>query len=124
MVEHCGGPKHDGNFVHSLVLTDIASGWTECIAMPVRAQSLIVAALEKVALDLPFPMVGVDTDNDSAFMNQTVFDYCKDHELKQTRSRAYKKNGLRHGWSKRMAPFPLVPDAVRVMRTAEPPSPI
>ncbi|MHB1267859.1 MAG: integrase catalytic domain-containing protein [Acidithiobacillus ferriphilus] len=92
MVEHCGGPKHDGNFVHSLVLTDIASGWTECIAMPVRNQSLIVAALEKVALDLPFPMVGVDTDNDSAFMNQTVFDYCKDHELEQTRSRAYKKN--------------------------------
>ncbi len=92
MVEHCGGPKHDGNFVHSLVLTDIASGWTECIAMPVRNQSLIVAALEKVALDLPFPMAGVDTDNDSAFMNQTVFDYCKDHELEQTRSRAYKKN--------------------------------
>jgi hypothetical protein len=32
MVEHCGGPKTDGDFVHTLTLTDIASGWTECVA--------------------------------------------------------------------------------------------
>ena len=92
MVEHCGGAKTDGDFVHSLVLTDIASGWTECIAMPVRDQTLVVEALRIAAADLPFPMLGVDTDNDSAFMNQTVFDYCRDHQLEQTRSRAYKKN--------------------------------
>ena len=92
MVEHCGGPKTDGDFVHSLVLTDIASGWTECVAMPVRDQSLIVEALQRVAVELPFAMLGVDTDNDSAFMNQTVFDYCKASSLEQTRSRAYKKN--------------------------------
>jgi hypothetical protein len=92
MVEHCGGIKHDGNFVHSLVLTDIASGWTEYIAMPVRNQSLIVVGFAKAASDLPFPMLGIDTDNDSAFMNQTVLDYCKNNALEQTRSRAYKKN--------------------------------
>ena len=92
MVEHSGGTKSGGDFVHSLVLTDIASGWTECIAMPVRNQSLVVEALAIAAADLPFAMLGVDTDNDSAFMNQTVFDYCKDRRLEQTRSRAYKKN--------------------------------
>jgi hypothetical protein len=92
MVEHCGGPKTDGDFVHSLVLTDIASGWTECIAMPVRNQSLVVEALAMAAAQLPFAMLGVDTDNDSAFMNQTVFDYCQEQGLEQTRSRAYKKN--------------------------------
>jgi hypothetical protein len=92
MVEHCGGAKTDGDFVHSLVLTDIASGWTECIAMPVRNQSLVVEAMAIAATDLPFAMLGVDTDNDSAFMNQTVFDYCRDNGLEQTRSRAYKKN--------------------------------
>ena len=81
MVEHCGGAKTDGDFVHSLVLTDIASGWTECIAMPVRNQSLVVEAMAIAATDLPFAMLGVDTDNDSAFMNQTVFDYCKDAQL-------------------------------------------
>jgi hypothetical protein len=92
MVEHCGGAKTDGDFVHSLVLTDIDSGWTECIAMPVRNQSLVVEAMAIAATDLPFAMLGVDTDNDSAFMNQTVFDYCRDNGLEQTRSRAYKQN--------------------------------
>jgi len=92
MVEHCGGAKIDGNFVHSLVLTDIASGWTECVAMPLRDQSLIVQAMSFAASNLPFAMLGADTDNDSAFINQTVFDYCKEHGLKQTRSRPYRKN--------------------------------
>lgn len=92
MVEHCGGSKTDGNFVHTLVLTDIASAWTECIAMPMRNQSLIAEALDVAATDLPFPMLGADTDNDSAFINQTIVDYCKDHALIQTRSRPYRKN--------------------------------
>jgi hypothetical protein len=92
MVEHCGGPKTDGDYVHSLVLTDIATGWTECVALPVRDQTLVVQGLAKAALDLPFPMRGVDSDNDSAFMNETVFDYCHARGLEQTRSRAYKKN--------------------------------
>jgi hypothetical protein len=92
MVEHCGGPKTDGDFVHTLTLTDIASGWTECVAMPLRNQSLVVEAMSVAEEQLPFAMLGVDTDNDSAFMNQTVFDYCKAKGLEQTRSRAYKKN--------------------------------
>jgi hypothetical protein len=92
MVEHCGGPKTDGDFVHTLTLTDIASGWTECVAMRLRNQMLVIEGLEKAAADLPFAMLGVDSDNDSAFMNQSVFDYCKGRGLEQTRSRAYKKN--------------------------------
>ena len=92
MVEHCGGVKTDGDFVHTLTLTDIASGWTECVSMRMRNQMLVIEALAKAADDLPFAMLGVDSDNDSAFMNQTVFDYCKGLGLEQTRSRAYKKN--------------------------------
>lgn len=92
MVEHCGGRKYDGNFVHTLTMTDIASGWTECVAMPVRNQLLVVEGFSKVAAALPFPMLGIDTDNDSAFMNDMVFSYCKAKRLDQTRSRAYKKN--------------------------------
>lgn len=90
MVEHCGGVKTGGDFVHTLTLTDIASGWTECVSMRMRNQMLVIEALDKVAADLPFAMLGVDSDNDSAFMNQTV--YCKGLGLEQTRSRAYKKN--------------------------------
>ncbi len=71
MVEHCGGVKTDGDFVHALTMTDIASGWTECVAMRVREQMLIVEAFDKVVTFLPFAMLGVDSDNDSAFMSQT-----------------------------------------------------
>lgn len=92
MVEHTCGPKTDGDYVHTLTLTDIASGWTECVAMRQRNQVLVMEALDKAAADLPFPMLGVDSDNDSAFMTQDIFDYCKAHGLQQTRSRAYKKN--------------------------------
>jgi hypothetical protein len=96
MVEHCGGPKTDGDYVHTLTMTDIATGWTECVAMRMREQMLIVGAFEQVAGELPFAMLGVDSDNDSAFMSESVFDYCKGHGLVQTRSRAYKKNN--HAW--------------------------
>ena len=92
MVEHCSGPKTDGDYVHTLTMTDIATGWTECVAMRMREQMLIVGAFDQVANELPFAMLGVDSDNDSAFMSQSVFDYCKAHGLVQTRSRAYKKN--------------------------------
>lgn len=92
MVEHCGGPKTNGDYVHTLTLTDIASGWTECVAMRVRNQMLVIEAFEKVAADLHFAMLGIDSDNDSTFMSQAIFDYCKGRGLEQTRSRAYKKN--------------------------------
>lgn len=92
MVEHCGGSKVDGNFVHSLVLTDIATGWTECLALLIREQSRIAAGLREVRDALPFAMLGIDTDNDSAFMTQPILDFCLEGRLEWTRSRAYKKN--------------------------------
>jgi hypothetical protein len=91
MVAHCG-KSVAGSHAHSLVLTDIASGWTEAAAMVVREQTLITVTVEEVRVRLPFPMLGLDVDNDSAFINETVVDYCKDRNLELTRSRAYKKN--------------------------------
>jgi hypothetical protein len=91
MVFHCG-TKLVGTFVHSLVLTDIASGWTECLAIPVREQTLIVEAITGLRRILPFPLLGLDTDNDSAFMNDTLWNYCQKESIVFTRSRAYRKN--------------------------------
>jgi len=56
MVVHCG-TRTVGTFVHSLVLTDVASGWTECLAIPVREQTLIVEAITGLRPRLPFPLV-------------------------------------------------------------------
>ena len=92
MVEHCGGVKVGGNHVHTLTLTDIHSGWTECAALVVREQTLVVQGISAICRQLPFLLRGLDTDNDSAFMNETLQTYCREHALEWTRSRAYRKN--------------------------------
>jgi hypothetical protein len=74
------------------VLTDIASGWTEAAALVVREQTLITVTVEEIRRKLPFPLLGLDVDNDSAFINDTVVEYCKGQAIELTRSRAYKKN--------------------------------
>jgi len=87
-----GGGSMAGSMVHSFVLTDVATGWTECLALAARDQHLIVEAIERVRTRLPFPLRGFDTDNDSAFINETVLDYCRRTGIEFTRSRAYRKN--------------------------------
>jgi hypothetical protein len=91
LVAHCG-KSVAGSHVHSLVLTDIASGWTEACALVVREQTLITVKVDEIRGRLPFTMLGLDIDNDSAFINQTLVGFCKDRMIELTRSRAYKKN--------------------------------
>jgi hypothetical protein len=91
MVVHCG-KSTVGNYVHSLVLTDIASGWTEAIAMVAREQTLVTESVSEIRTKLPFTVLGLDVDNDSAFINATLVDYCRDNKIELTRCRAYKKN--------------------------------
>ncbi len=91
MVAHCG-KSVAGRHVHSLVLTDIASAWTVAAAMVVREQTLVTVTVEDIRKRLPFPLLGLDVDNDSAFINETLVDYCKQRGIELTRSRAYKKN--------------------------------
>ena len=91
MVLHCG-KSTVGSYVHSLVLTDIASGWTEAVAMIVREQTLISESVTEIRRKLPFTVRGLDVDNDSAFINDTLVEYCRDNQIELTRCRAYKKN--------------------------------
>ena len=65
LVAH-SGPVTRGSFVQTLVLTDIATGWTECAALPYREQTL----LGEVRKLMPFELLGIDTDNDSVFVNE------------------------------------------------------
>ncbi len=88
---HCGTTTA-GTFVSTFVLTDIATGWTECIALPAREQHLVTEALRHVSKRLPFPLLELDIDNDPAFINGTVLGYCHDHGIHLTRSRPYRKN--------------------------------
>jgi hypothetical protein len=91
LVAHCGDMNR-GSYVHSLVLTDIASGWTECAPLVVRESTLLVEALERVRQGLPFPLRALDVDNGSEFVNETMIQYCLRHGIELTRSRPYRKN--------------------------------
>ena len=91
LVAH-SGPRSDGSFVQTLVLTDIATGWTECAPLLVREQTLLVAVLKELREHLPFELLGFDTDNDTVFMNETVRDYCSAEKITFTRCRPYRKN--------------------------------
>jgi Integrase core domain len=91
LVAHCGDMNR-GSYVHSLVLTDIASGWTECTPLVVRESTLLVEALERVRQGLPFPLRALDVDNGSEFVNETVIQYCLRNGIELTRSRPYRKN--------------------------------
>ena len=71
LVAHCGSSMA-GSFVWTLVLTDIASGWTECVPLLVRAAGVVVDAVDRLRGALPFPLRGIDTDNGSEFSQRGV----------------------------------------------------
>ena len=91
LVAHCGAVNR-GSYVHSLVLTDIASAWTECAPLVVREGGLVVETIERVRLGLPFGLRALDVDNGSEFVNDKLIDYCLSHGIELTRSRPYRKN--------------------------------
>ena len=91
LVAHCG-ESMGGSFVYSLVATDVGTGWTEAVPLLAREQSLVLAGLEAIAKQLPFPVLRIDSDNDGVFINDTLTEYCADRSIEFTRSRAYRKN--------------------------------
>jgi hypothetical protein len=91
LVAHCGTSAR-GAFLYSLVLTDVATGWTECIALPYKAGSAVIQGVERTRMLLPFPLLGLDSDNGSEFINREMVTYCAREEITFTRGRAYKKN--------------------------------
>ncbi len=90
-VEHNGGLL-TGSCAHSLVTVDIYSGWVEALPLLAKSQELVVEALGAISQRLPFPILGIDSDNDSAFVNDTLLAYCQSKGAEFTRSRAYRKN--------------------------------
>ncbi len=91
LVAHCGDTTQ-GEYVHSLTLTDVATGWTECLAIRNRGQQVVFAALVRARTQLPFPLLGIDSDNGGEFINAHLLRYCQAEQLTFTRSRPYKKN--------------------------------
>jgi hypothetical protein len=74
------------------VLTDIATGWVECLPLLFRSRHAVIECLDYVRKILPFPFLGLDTDNGSEFINADLLAYCEREKITFTRGRAYKKN--------------------------------
>ena len=91
LVAHCGDSTH-GDFVNTLVLVDVVTGWTDCEALAHKSQKAVTAAIDRIRKRLPYPMLGLDSDNGSEFINGTLARYCAQHRITFTRSRPYKKN--------------------------------
>ena len=90
-VAHCGGSMA-GAFIHTLAATDICSEWVEAVPLLAREQSLVVEGLDIICKQIPIPVIGLHSDNDSAFINDTLLDYCRKKKIEFTRSRARRKN--------------------------------
>lgn len=86
-VAHCG-QRAEGAFLYTLVLTDVATGWTECLPLLHRGQHAVIHALDRARQLLPFPLLGLDTDNGGEFLNEELLAYCRRERITFTRGRA------------------------------------
>jgi hypothetical protein len=91
LVSHDGGDA-TGEFCYTLDLTCVATGWTEMRALQNKAQRWVHEALVEISQTLPFPLLGLDSDNGSEFINHHLFSWCEASGITFTRSRPYRKN--------------------------------
>ena len=91
LVCHDGG-NPAGQFAFTLTVTDIATGWTENRSVPSKTAKGVMAALNDIAYKMPFPVLGVDSDNGSEFINVTLLQWCERHQITFTRARPGNKN--------------------------------
>jgi transposase InsO family protein len=95
LVGHEGG-NSSGEFCFTLTVTDVFTGWTINRSVKNKAAIWVFEAIEYVISQFPFPILGIDSDNGSEFINHHLFDYCTEHKITFTRSRSGNKNDGAH----------------------------
>ena len=95
LVAHCGSSTQ-GFYLCTLCAVDIATSWVELEAVWGKGQQRVGSAIHYARERLPVPLVGLDSDNGSEFINHHLYAYCQQHAITFTRSRAWKKNDNAH----------------------------
>lgn len=95
LVAHCG-PSGAGEFLLTLSTVDVATGWSACQGVRNKGQQAVFGALRQLRTELPVPLLGLDSDNGSEFLNHALVGYCTDERITYTRSRPYQKNDNCH----------------------------
>ncbi len=91
LVQHDGGNPR-GFFACTLNVTDVCTGWTEMRAAVTKAQKHVFEAIEHIRQQLPFALLGIDSDNGGEFINDQLIRYCDLEEITFTRGRKGRKN--------------------------------
>jgi hypothetical protein len=95
LVAHCG-ESVEGFYLNTLSAVDVATGWYEPVAVWGKGQARVKGAVYDVQKRLPMPLLGLHSDNGGEFINQSLYDCCRQHDIEFTRSRSYKKNDSCH----------------------------
>lgn len=95
LVAHCGETP-EGQYLNTLTCTDLCTGWTEPIALRRHTQEVVCTSIDAMRKDLPFDLLGIDSDNGSEFINDRLYRYCLNEKITFTRSRPYQKNDQAH----------------------------
>jgi hypothetical protein len=90
-VAHCGRST-GGDYIHTISAVDIASNWWEGQAIAVRSQQATKEGLSQMQTRFPFPIRELHPDNDSALVNDLLWDWTQKQKIRLSRSRPYKKN--------------------------------
>lgn len=99
LVGHEGGNSF-GEFCFTLTMTDVATGWTVNYSVPNKAAVFVTEAIDLARAAFPFPLLGLDSDNGSEFINAHLYDYCLEHRITFTRSRPGNSNDGSHAEQK------------------------
>jgi hypothetical protein len=91
LVAHEGGTS-SGDFTQTLDVTDVHTGWSEQAAVLNKALTWVFEALLEIRSRLPFPLLGIDSDNGGEFINHHLMEYCEQEGITFTRSRPHRKN--------------------------------
>jgi hypothetical protein len=95
LVHHCGSSVQ-GEYVHTLQMIDVFSGWSERVALLGRSFRVVKAGFQRILDRLPFPIHGVHPDNGSEFFNSHMLNFWSNHpQVHLSRSRPYHKNDNR-----------------------------
>jgi hypothetical protein len=95
LVAHCGSST-EGFYLCTLCAVDIATCWVELDAVWGKGQVRVGGAIQHVHDRLPVPLLALDSDNGSEFINHSLYDWCRRHAITFTRSRPWKKNDSAH----------------------------
>ena len=97
LVHHCG-PSSSGDYVHTLQMVDVATGWSERVGILGRTYRAMVAGSERIVDRLPFRIRELHPDNGSEFINDHILGFFADRVpgLALSRSRPYHKNDNRN----------------------------